>query len=190
MLLFYNCNKKKRDSWSYLAVKVNSNSWLLLLIKAPSGFKFWASQMKNHQTCDKGPHINYVVSVEGGEGGSPKDDLLHRPYLIKKASGEWVRNRPFWDDIVYGRPHSPLCLSTIVAHLKLKITLKLGRETYFIRSSFIFFFRIYFCTKSHAHKKILSESTKVVTDASMGLGPVVQNPSKSKWNTKCKLLLQ
>ena len=73
----------------------------------------------------------------------------------------------------------PLCLSTIVAHLKLKITLKLRRETYFILSSFILFF-IYFCTKSHAHKKILSESTKVVTDASMGLGTVVQNPSKSK----------
>ena len=28
----------------------------------------------------KGPSINYVVSV----GGRPKDDLLHRPYLIKK----------------------------------------------------------------------------------------------------------
>ena len=27
----------------------------------------------------KGPSINYVVSV-GGKGGSPKDDLLHRPY--------------------------------------------------------------------------------------------------------------
>ena len=32
-----------------------------------------------------GSSINYVVSV-GGEGGSPKDDLLHRPYLIKKTT--------------------------------------------------------------------------------------------------------
>ena len=31
-----------------------------------------------------GPSINYVVSV-GGEGGSPKDDLVNRPYLIKKT---------------------------------------------------------------------------------------------------------
>ena len=33
----------------------------------------------------KGPSINYVVSVGGGGGGvSPTDDLLNRPYLIKK----------------------------------------------------------------------------------------------------------
>ena len=32
----------------------------------------------------KGPSINYVVSVKGG--GSPKDDLLNRPYLIKKTT--------------------------------------------------------------------------------------------------------
>ena len=32
----------------------------------------------------------------GGEGGSPKDDLLHRPYLIKKTSkGEGVKNCRF-----------------------------------------------------------------------------------------------
>ena len=31
----------------------------------------------------QGPSINYVVSV-GGKGGSPKDNLLHRPYLIKR----------------------------------------------------------------------------------------------------------
>ena len=35
-----------------------------------------------------GSSINYVVSV-GGEGGSPKDDLLHRPYLIKKTTRSW-----------------------------------------------------------------------------------------------------
>ena len=34
----------------------------------------------------RGPSINYVVSV-GGKGSSPKDDLLHRPYLIKKDEG-------------------------------------------------------------------------------------------------------
>ena len=33
----------------------------------------------------KGSSISYVVSV-GGEGGSPKDDLLSRPYLIKKTT--------------------------------------------------------------------------------------------------------
>ena len=43
---------------------------------------------------DMGPSINYVVSVGGG--GSPKDDLLHRPYLTKKTTrGEGVRNRQF-----------------------------------------------------------------------------------------------
>ena len=48
-----------------------------------------------------GPSINYVVLV--GEGGSPKDDLLHRHYLIKKTTrGEGVKNRQ--DNIVYGRP--------------------------------------------------------------------------------------
>ena len=40
----------------------------------------------------KGPSINYVVSVGkgggGGRGGSPKDDLLHRPYLIKRGGGQ------------------------------------------------------------------------------------------------------
>ena len=33
----------------------------------------------------QGPSMNYVFSV-GGKGGSPKDDLLHRPYLIKKTT--------------------------------------------------------------------------------------------------------
>ena len=32
-----------------------------------------------------GPSINYVVSA-GGEGGKAKDDLLSRPYLIKKTT--------------------------------------------------------------------------------------------------------
>ena len=55
------------------------------------------------QHYHKGPFINYVVLV--GEAGSPKDNLLHRPYLTKKTTrGEGVKNRPFWDDIVYGRP--------------------------------------------------------------------------------------
>ena len=31
----------------------------------------------------KGPSINYVVSLGGGEGGSPKDDLLQRPYFTE-----------------------------------------------------------------------------------------------------------
>ena len=33
----------------------------------------------------KGPSINYLVSVEGGEI-NPKDNLLHRLYLIKKTT--------------------------------------------------------------------------------------------------------
>ena len=41
-----------------------------------------------------------------GEGGSPKNDLLHRLYLIKKATSEGVKNHRFLDDIVYGRHHS------------------------------------------------------------------------------------
>ena len=37
----------------------------------------------------KGLSTNYVVSVEGGggEGGSPEDDLLNRPYLKKTTRG-------------------------------------------------------------------------------------------------------
>ena len=34
-----------------------------------------------------------------GGGGSPKDDLLNRPYLIIKM-GEVIRNPRFWNDIV------------------------------------------------------------------------------------------
>ena len=43
----------------------------------------------------KGPSINYVTSV--GEGGSPKDDLLNRTYLIKKDDkmGKGVKNCRF-----------------------------------------------------------------------------------------------
>ena len=45
------------------------------------------------------------LGKDGGEGGSPKDDLLHRPLLIKKTTmGEELKNCQFWDDIVYGRP--------------------------------------------------------------------------------------
>ena len=49
--------------------------------------------------------INYAVSVKEvcnrgvacslclgrGERDSPKDDLLHRPYLIKKKRGKWSK---------------------------------------------------------------------------------------------------
>ena len=42
-----------------------------------------------------------VVSVRG-EGGSPKEDLLHRLYLIKKTTGgKGFKNSQFGDDIVY-----------------------------------------------------------------------------------------
>ena len=43
--------------------------------------------MKNNfaENMSKRPSINYVVSV-GGRGGSHKDDLLNRPYLIKKTT--------------------------------------------------------------------------------------------------------
>ena len=34
----------------------------------------------------KGLSIHYVVSV-GGKGGSSNNDLLNRPYLIKKTRG-------------------------------------------------------------------------------------------------------
>ena len=48
----------------------------------------------------KGPSINYVVSW--GEGGGQKILIL----LSKKTTkrGEGVKNRHFWDDIVYERP--------------------------------------------------------------------------------------
>ena len=48
----------------------------------------------------KGPSINYVVSV-GGEG-CQKLPILHSKQTTKR--GEGVKNRQFWDDIVYGRP--------------------------------------------------------------------------------------
>ena len=42
------------------------------------------------------------MSSHRGEGVNTKDDLLHRPYLIKKTTrGEVAK---FCDDIVYGRP--------------------------------------------------------------------------------------
>ena len=53
-----------------------------------------------------GPSVNYVVSVGGGV--SPQDDLLNRPYLIKKDNKGGVKNPWFLDNImfiVYGRPH-------------------------------------------------------------------------------------
>ena len=48
----------------------------------------------------KGPSINYVVSR--GEGGRVK---ICQFYLVKRRlrGGEGVKNRRFWDDIVYGR---------------------------------------------------------------------------------------
>ena len=47
-----------------------------------------------------GLSINYVVSVGGG-GGSEKDDLLHRPYLIKndKGGGALCVEIGFYEDI-------------------------------------------------------------------------------------------
>ena len=43
--------------------------------------------------------IHKLCRLGRGRGvTSPKDDLLHRPYLIKNC---W-----FWDNIVYGRPFS------------------------------------------------------------------------------------
>ena len=37
--------------------------------------------------------------------GSLKDNLLHRPYLIKRQQGwEGVKNHWFWDDIFHGWP--------------------------------------------------------------------------------------
>ena len=48
--------------------------------------------------------INYVFSV-GGEGGSPKDDLLNRLDKKDDKMGR-VKNRKFWNDMVYGRPLS------------------------------------------------------------------------------------
>ena len=36
------------------------------------------------------PSINYVgLGVGEGEGGSPRDDLIHRPYPIKKTTRGW-----------------------------------------------------------------------------------------------------
>ena len=46
-----------------------------------------------------GPSINYVVSV--GRGGQ-KSPILFSKKTTKR--GEGVRNRRFWDDIVYGQP--------------------------------------------------------------------------------------
>ena len=40
----------------------------------------------------KGPSINYVVLVGGGD--SPTDNLLQIPYFIKKRVGERVKKSP------------------------------------------------------------------------------------------------
>ena len=53
--------------------------------------------------------VHKLCCLGGGMGGSPKDDLLHRPNLIKKMAGggwrgEGGKNSRFWDDIVYGCP--------------------------------------------------------------------------------------
>ena len=51
-----------------------------------------------------------------GGGGSPKDDLLNRAYLIKTRRGEGgSKNRRFWYDIVYGRP---LSNKKVLVHMK------------------------------------------------------------------------
>ena len=39
-----------------------------------------------------------------GEEGRPKDNLLHRPYLIKKENKVGIKKFQFWDDMVYGWP--------------------------------------------------------------------------------------
>ena len=41
-----------------------------------------------------GLSINDVVSA-GGEGGSPKDGLLNRPYSIKKKMTRWKGSKIF-----------------------------------------------------------------------------------------------
>ena len=49
-------------------------------------FLIWENMIQRNVlvTLFKGPSINYVVSVGGG--GSPQNDLLHRPYFIKKTT--------------------------------------------------------------------------------------------------------
>ena len=50
--------------------------------------------LRSYFTIHKGPSINYVVSVEGGDGSKPKDDLLNRPYLIiRQQVGERGRDK-------------------------------------------------------------------------------------------------
>ena len=71
---------------------------------------------------DKGPSISYVVRYFYS-GGSPKDNLLHRPYVIKRrqGGGGWgVRNCRFWDVIVCGQPLT--CLGYIKKQFKLAYT--------------------------------------------------------------------
>ena len=46
-------------------------------LEAKIGFR------KFYDKTSKGPSINYVV-LAAGEGGNPNNDLLNRPYLIKK----------------------------------------------------------------------------------------------------------
>ena len=67
---------------------------------------------------NKGPSINYVVS----RGRGVKN---YQFYLVKRRlrGGEGVKNRQFWDDIVYWRPLSPLNGSmTVVADAQKVIT--------------------------------------------------------------------
>ena len=68
-----------------------ASSWLSLLYNA---WCLWSSTVHVTGTLltpkaarGKGPSINYVILV-GGEGSSPKDDWLHRPYLRKKTTRE------------------------------------------------------------------------------------------------------
>ena len=56
-----------------------------------------------HKLCHLGRGV--------GEGGSPKDDFLNRPYFIKNM-GEGVKNHQLCDNIVYRRPfysHYKIC---------------------------------------------------------------------------------
>ena len=47
-------------------------------------------------------NLRKLCRLGSREGGSPKDDLLNRPYLIKKTTrGEGVKNHQFGDDIFY-----------------------------------------------------------------------------------------
>ena len=86
------------------------------------------------------------------------------------------RRHSLWTTPLSVVPELHSCTPQIENHLEIRAW------DLFYSEFFYFFFLIYFCTKSHAHKKIFSESTKVVTDASMGLSPVAQNPSKLIWN--------